>query len=177
MAAAAEVWRLEVSLVGADSFVDRRLGKIKAGLDDWSPVWPQVAAWFYAMQEEQFASAGRGRWTPLAPATRASRAQRGFPPAAPILIETGRLFASLMGGADHIRKETKTSITLGTDLQVGAWNLGWLHEEGTGRMPPRPPIGRSAKKGGQIMIDPGDAKLLRVIFGEYLHALVTGEGV
>ena len=169
-----ETWRLQVSLINAEPIIDRRLGTVAAGLDDWSDVWPQVAGWFYAMEEEQFKSEGRGAWSPLAPSTQRHRARHGFPVSHPILEETGRLIASLLGGEGHVRKETKTSITLGTDLRVGAWNLGWLHEDGTAHMPARPPIGRGKKAGG-IALEPGDAKLLRIIFSEYVHTLVAGE--
>lgn len=177
--AGAESWRLEVTLEPEGAILlDRRLGTIAAGLDDWSDVWPQVAAWFYAVEEEQFKSEGRGRWKPLAPATQRRRARHGFPPSHPILEETGKLAASLMGGEGHVRREKKLSITLGTDLRVGAWNLGRLHEDGTRHMPSRPPIpGGGMRAFGEpaAALEPADAKNLRRIFTEYLHALVTGE--
>lgn len=174
-------YSLNVSVAGA-TILARRLATASTEFNDWKPIWPKVETWFIAMEIEQFASEGHGGWPSLADSTVKKRGS-----AHPILFESGRLFRSLTHtGQGWYSHRTQNSIELGTNVTVGKWNLGLLHQLGTGRsqrttslhggrilktpvvsfrMPPRPPIDPRWKERSDLIH----------VFASYVHQIITGE--
>lgn len=174
-------YTLSIAISG-DLLLTRHVATAKASISDFRPLWKAVEERFIEMEKQQFGSEGRGEWPGLAPSTVKKRGS-----AHPILQVTGDLFRSLTrGGKGYLAVSTPYSIVLGTELMTkgGKWNLGLLHQMGTGRsegvgksgkalkhpkvsfrMPPRPPI------------DPGwvDRIYIRSLFSAYIHQIVTGE--
>lgn len=132
--------RLEVS---GEVQIHRRLEGLLANIEDLTPALERIAEHFYAHMREVFATEGGatagGRWTGLAPDYAAWKAQ--FYPGQGILQRTGRLRESLTapGAAGSIREMDRQGMTLGSDVRVGQWSLGLIHQEGTrdGRLAPR----------------------------------------
>ena len=116
------------------------------------------------MEAEKFASEAGGTWRPLAPSTQRERARKGYGPAHPILEQTGRLAASVMGGEGHVRRETPMSITLGTEVPYAVF-----HQRGTQHMPARMVIGH----GDPPRLQQREAQAVRKLFSEYLHKVIT----
>jgi len=77
------------------SEIDRELARLGRRASDLSGVTPAIAEALVGFVNEEFESAGRGRWAPLAPST--LRKRRGS--SAQILKDTGRFAASIR--AEH----------------------------------------------------------------------------
>jgi hypothetical protein len=151
---------MRVEVQGVEPLL-KKLATVQEAISDFRPVWPQVAQWFYTLEQQQFATEGGGSWAPLAPST-----VKGRGSAHPILIRSGRLYRSLTdrGAEGAVYSEGAETLTLGTDVRVGSWNLGLLHQLGTRYMPARRPI------------FPTRARLsdLRVILHQYIFDIMKG---
>lgn len=123
--------------IEGDEEFNRALSVLYDSLRDFRRVWPQVADRFYWIERRQFDSEGArsNRWDELAPSTLAGKAIKY--PGQPILRASGALFQSLTNAFDphSVFRMTEDSLTLGTTLEYAAY-----HQEGTERMPARPPI-------------------------------------
>lgn len=77
---------------------------------------------------------GGAAWAPLRPSTIARKGHNR------ILFETGALMTSLvsLGGPGNINATTERSLLFGTDIPYAIF-----HDQGTSRMPARPPVGMS----------------------------------
>lgn len=81
---------------GADvdvSELERELRGLEHRVTDYSAITPAMAEVLVAAVNDEFESAGRGRWAPLEPATMRRRRKRGG--GAQILKDTGRFAASI----------------------------------------------------------------------------------
>ncbi len=89
------------------SELERELKAIKHRVTDYSPIAPVLADILVGYVNEEFESAGRGRWSPLAPSTLLKR--RGG--SAQILKDTGRMAASIRAeyGSDWAAAVTDVS--------------------------------------------------------------------
>lgn len=176
-------YRLEVKLDGTTVFL-KRVATAKTSISDFRPLWKEIVKWFLQMEALQFATEGLGKWPALAPSTVRKRGS-----AHPILVVTGGLQRSLTNaGVGWYHVETPMSVELGSTLTVkGGWNLGLLHQRGTGRavshtgkkgkpvkkasvsfrMPPRPPIDPNWKQ----------RSALRYLYSNYIHRVITGENI
>lgn len=153
-------YQLTIKLAG-EQILQRRIATAKTQVSDFGPLWPHVLRWFIAMELAQFAAEGYGRWPQLKKSTVKRRGS-----AHPILQVTEALKRSLTdAGAGWYQVRTPNSIELGSTLMVGSWNLGMLHQRGTIRMPPRPPIDPLWK----------EKSSLRRIIAQYVHNIVTGK--
>lgn len=172
-------YQLTIKL-GGEEVLQRRIATAKTQVTDFGPLWSRVLKWFIEMELLQFAAEGYGRWPQLAASTVKRRGS-----AHPILEVTGALKRSLTNaGKGWYQVRTPNSIELGSSLMVGGWNLGLLHQRGTGaahsnvgksgkatkkshvtfRMPPRPPIDPLWK----------EKSSLRLLFAQFIHDVVTG---
>lgn len=93
------------------------------------PVWPVLAARFTAMEREQFATEGHGRWPALAPSTLRSK-----PAGQPMMRRTDRLYESLTGAdGPAINEQFGHVARFGTDVPYARY-----HQRGVkGRLPRR----------------------------------------
>jgi len=92
---------------------------------DLSEPFREISKDFQRVEGERFNRQGPG-WAPLAPATLLRK--RG----PSILVETGALKESLMGGAGFIEVITDSQLIAGTDIPYARY-----HQRGTRRMPVR----------------------------------------
>jgi phage gpG-like protein len=84
--------------------LDRELRGIERRVTDYSPVTPVIAEILVGFVNDEWESAGRGRWPGLAPST--LRKRRGT--SAQILKDTGRAAGSVRGEYDH---ESASAVT------------------------------------------------------------------
>ena len=102
--------------------------------DDMSSPYASIADDFQQVyMQDVFGSEGATNgesWAPLSPGYEAQK-NRAFP-GMPILVRTGNLADSLMGGAGAVREITPTSLIVGTSIPYAAF-----HQHGTSRMPMR----------------------------------------
>jgi len=133
----------------------RRLAAMKTRAQNFAPVFLQAQKELEAANAANFASAGgaSGGWNPLDPGYAAWKATRY--PGAPIMVQTGRLFRSL------VNLSGPPSFIRGTEAQFGtSVRYAKFHEYGTRHMPRReivfqPPLfaRRLAKKAAEYMAD------------------------
>lgn len=118
---------------------NRAFNRVEGGLSDLRFIWPSVAAEFYAIEREQFASEGAhgasGKWAPLSPAYKRWK-ELNFP-GEPILRLYHPLVESLTtpDAAGSIFKPERDQLTIGSKVEYAT-----AHQRGSGRMPARPPI-------------------------------------
>lgn len=118
--------RIDLRITGVRQ-ADARLGRVADAVSDARPAWDELADRFAAAN-----AAGWGRgWAPLARPT-------GRPP----LVATGTLRASLTSRPLGVERITKQSMTIGTNVLSAHF-----HAAGTSRMPRRPIIDSTARRG------------------------------
>jgi len=119
---------LSLRVVG-DARAAARLGDLARRGADPRPVWPVLAQRFTAMERQQFATAGQGRWPALAPSTIRSK-----PPGKPIMRRSDRLYESLAGADGPAIDEEGTFVArFGTNVPYARF-----HQRGVkGRLPKR----------------------------------------
>ncbi|MCC6457281.1 MAG: hypothetical protein IT328_20170 [Caldilineaceae bacterium] len=110
------------------------------------------------------ASSGQGPWAPLAPATQADRAQKGFPPARPLLTRTWDYRNSLTDPNDdqHFSQVYQSSNLYAQEEGSESPLFPW-HERGTPRMPARSVTHLSRRSEDELgdMLDSIVTRLLR----------------
>lgn len=131
--------RIDVDGVEA---MNQRLQGWSRRMDDWRPIWRDVATDFRRTTRAMFAGEGRvddlDRWRPLSRAYAAQKARTH--PGRGILVRTGRLRRE----ASHPRtRATPDELTLTIQTPYAGY-----HQRGTRRMPARPVI-RLAKNRAQ----------------------------
>ena len=87
--------------------------------------------------EAEGAFEGKSRWKPLSDKYVAFKRKKfGW---TSILIATGKLHSAVTtrGAEGNIFRIGKLALELGVNLPVNGWNLGLLHQLGTGKMPAR----------------------------------------
>lgn len=133
---------LELRLdLNGETLLRRRIEGLLDNVEDLSPAMRQIADHFHQHMEDVFLSEGgataHGQWKSLDAQYALWKARYG--PSRSMLRYSDRLMNSLTSGgaAGAIEDITKDSLTVGTAVQVGAWNLGSLHQGGTKRMPQR----------------------------------------
>lgn len=115
---------------GAEIDVSELLREFKAierRVEDFSPVTPIIAEVLVGAVNDEWDSAGRGRWPGLAPSTLAKR--RGT--SAQILKNTGRSAASVRGESDA------TSASASTDVETMVYHVS---DQARTRIPLRNPF-------------------------------------
>lgn len=80
------------------SELDRELADIEGRVLDYTPITPVLADILVACVSDEWDSAGRGRWAPLAASTLYKRRKKGL--GAEILKNTGRSAGSVRGESD-----------------------------------------------------------------------------
>lgn len=146
---------LEISItVDGETQMRRRIQGVMKNASDMSPAMARIADRLQEHFEEGFASEGAatqaGQWADLSPAYRKWK-QRRYP-GQPILTRTGALRRAVTGkGPGQVRVVRPDSVTVGADVRVGRWELGWLHQKGTSRMPARRIISISLKARRAVM--------------------------
>jgi phage gpG-like protein len=129
---------LHIALAG-DTVIDRKLGRIAIALDDFKEPLREVGDIIYDEIGFQFTSQGRPKWPALSSAYAARKAKKF--PGKTMLIARGLLAGSLTHTAPGspstapgaVYLLTKDSITIGSDIRVGKWNLGLIHQLGAER--------------------------------------------
>ena len=102
---------LSVRVEGGDHATARLRDLARRGSDP-RPVWPVLADRFVAMEREQFATQGHGRWPALAPSTLRSK-----PAGLPMLRRSDRLYESLTGSdGPAINEQFGYVARFGTDV-------------------------------------------------------------
>lgn len=132
---------IEISFeIAGEVQLRRRLQGIINHARNMEPVLSKVALDFWAHMATVFDSQGgataSGSWAPLSDRYAAWK-MRNYP-GQPILQLRGKLKASLTpSGEGRIFEQTADSLTMGSGVRVGRWNLGMLHQTGTKNMPKR----------------------------------------
>lgn len=132
---------LGIEVLG-DTPILRQLGRVEHKVDNWEPVWPEVAQHLARGAKRQFDSHGTygsGGWEELAASTLARKRALGQPP--DILRATGRLEDSLTveDHPEHLQIVNKDSLWWGTLVPYAKY-----HQQGKGvprRRPVEPPEG------------------------------------
>ena len=126
------------------------LNRLATSIQDYSPAWKPITQIFRDAMRGQFATGGgRGgkKWAPLSRAY--SRWKERVAPGRPILVLTGDLVLSLTTQTgDTIQNEQPLSLSLGTKLPYAKY-----HQNGTRRMPARPPLVILQKDADQMAKD------------------------
>lgn len=131
-----------ITVDGQQKF-SQAIGRLEGLVTDWRKVWPLCAEIFYRIEVDQFASEGSrgpaGKWAPLSQGyAKWKRVNYGE---LPTLYLTGALKNSLTGtGPGAIRIETESSLTLGTSVNRKGFSYPRALQQGTPKMPARPPI-------------------------------------
>lgn len=120
------------------------IGRMVHALGDLRPFWNAAfRPAFLAVEAEQFASqgaAGRaGPWAKLSPDYAAAKAAHGYP--SMILVRTGALRASLLGGKGSVFESHPAWMAIGTSVPYGIY-----HQTGGGSLPRRRPVDISSKQ-------------------------------
>lgn len=126
--------RLSFDIFGEEQ-LSRDLLRFSAHVGEAKPALRQIADDMRGQIAEQFAtegSRGSGGWQELADSTLKAKAAEGLDPH--ILRATDDLMNSLVNKGDkwHIEEVTDESLLLGSK----DW-IGFLHQKGTSKMPPR----------------------------------------
>ena len=137
--------------------IKRAIAGVEQAPKDLTRAWEAIVIDFYVTQEQRFAAEGANeglpKWAALSKPYAAWKATSKFP-GRTILDLSGSLRRSLTqrGGAGNVTRIEPMSLELGTAVRTpnGSWNLGMLHQTGTRKMPPRPPIGLSPGQKNQI---------------------------
>lgn len=127
--------RIEISALGVEA-VSRDLLRYADHATDLTPVMQNVADMLHDVERQQFASQGAhgsGGWAELADSTRRRKAALGQDPR--ILHATGALLESLTGGSGEVSVPRPDGLDFGSTLPYAR-----LHQDGTSRMPARPPV-------------------------------------
>lgn len=123
--------------IEGDETLLQALRRLDESQRDLAALWPKLANTFYDIERRQFQSEG-GRaksWSALSPEYAAAKAVTY--PGQPILQASGALMRSLTSQTDEhaIYDARPDGVTLGTSDPKAVY-----HQEGTRRMPARPPI-------------------------------------
>jgi len=136
--------KMSVSIQG-EKEVKHRFNKVIFGLEDNKPWLKRLGdECIYPVIKSTFAQQGMPRWAPLSPSYAIWKAKHY--PGRGTLVLTGALGLSLISkaSANSHYVLTEDRLEIGSNLDVGKWNLGLLHQMGTKKMPKRPIITDSA---------------------------------
>lgn len=149
-------YAVELSIVvDGEVQMKRQLRGITMAIDDMSPAMARIGDVLQQSFERAFETEGAsnesGKWAPLSKRYKAWKDKRY--PGKPILTRTERLRKAAAGkGPGLMRRIRAKSVTVGTDVRVGKWELGQLHQKGTTQgMPARRIISLSRKTRSAIM--------------------------
>lgn len=139
---------------------DRAFNRVEKHIEDLRPVWDEVERVFYRIEREQFASEGAkgggGKWKPLSRPYAERKAKTH--PGRKILQREGNLRSSLIGNtADSVLRKEKQEFAIGTRLFYAPF-----HQDGTSKMPARPPIDLSDEQ-RTLMTKEIQKSLLKII--------------
>jgi hypothetical protein len=128
------------------------LGRCENGLQNLHPLWDEFVDEFYQQEINHFAKAP---WADLSEASKKQKAKQF--PGKPLLRATDALFKSLTeaGQAGGFRLPRNLSLEIGTRDPKAAF-----HQEGTNRMPARPPLAEP------------DLKRYETIAGQYVAEMI-----
>jgi hypothetical protein len=126
--------------VGGQVQLDRQFTRLAIEVTDFEEPLRAAGVIVYDETRAQFAAQGNPPWPTLDPVYAALK-KRLFP-GKTMLRVTDALMHSVTDPAAEgaIYELTKTSLTIGSDIRVGRWNLGLIHQEGAprARIDPRP---------------------------------------
>ena len=122
---------LRIDTIGEERFI-RGFNRYVEDMKDFSPVFEQIADWFYSEEKRIFAHQGDPEsFVPLSPQYKAWKDKHY--PGKPIMQLRGRLIASLAGQADGtVKKIGKMEAEYGTQVPYAH-----RHQMGTAGMPKR----------------------------------------
>jgi phage gpG-like protein len=112
--------------------VGRMLSRVTDKIDDLAPFWEAAGSMLVTTVGEQFDTQGgrTGGWAPLSPQYAIDKARKYG--SQPILVASGAMRASLMGGSGNISRQIPEGLVFGTDVSYARY-----HQTGTSRMPQR----------------------------------------
>lgn len=128
---------------GFEAF-SRTFTQITEDLQDWTEPFDMIQADFYNMMRLRFAGEGahegEAAWAPLSPKYAEWKAREA--PGAKILHLDGNLEAAATnpGAPGAIQEREPRRMAIWIERFVGGWNLAYLHQFGTRRMPARPVV-------------------------------------
>jgi hypothetical protein len=133
---------LRMTIQMMDKAFDRIWPNLAHDVEDFREPFERMAEVFWERNEQTFADEGPG-WTPLTPRYAAWKERHA--PGAPLLVLKGHLRESLTSphGEGSVYEVYPRELVLGSDIEVGTkrkWNLAYLHQKGTRKMVPRPPV-------------------------------------
>lgn len=130
-----------VSVDGTEE-LKRAFTSVEKTVTNFRPVWKDVRAKFWEIEQDQFQSEGAkgrsGKWKDLSPAYEEIKVKKfgTFALLAGVLIATTDLYKSLTRQTDHtVYQESDTEMSVGTNLPYAK-----AHQYGRGNLPARPPI-------------------------------------
>lgn len=128
--------RVTLEVDGQAEF-DRAFSRFGHHTEDLRFLWPDVAADFRSIEQEQFASEGAHshQWVPLSKKYGTWKARKR--PGKQILELDGTLWKSLTvkGAKGHVERYDKDTLTIGSSVKYAIF-----HQRGTRKMPARKPI-------------------------------------
>ena len=124
---------LNVSITGVEDF-GMMVSGFTAALSDLSPLWDVYHVTLQGLTASRFAAEGPG-WAPLSEPYATYKAAHG---GGTILIYSGDLWSSFLGGSGEVFDHSPTEMTWGTSIPYAHY-----HQEGTGIMPARPEIDKA----------------------------------
>lgn len=126
--------------------LNRSFNRVTETIKDFTPIWNAVKREFHDIEAENFQSenvkGASGRWAKLSVSYEKQKlAKRGtFALLAGVLRDTDDLYMSLTRDTSNsVYRPEKQSMEIGTSLKYAKY-----HQNGTDRMPARPPIDLSA---------------------------------
>lgn len=116
----------------------RRLQLYARKLASWPVLWVEIGHALADAEREWFQTQGDGSWAPLDPDYAARKA--ALFPGKTILRATDELYKSLTDPARAMTLAGPDTLLFGSDVTVGNYKLGALHQEGAGHLPVRKPL-------------------------------------
>lgn len=110
---------------------ERRLRGLATEFTDLRPLWPLVIRPIREAIKDHFRSEGKGRWAPLSAAYRAYKDR--VRPGRDLLVFDGGLKRVVLAGGKPSYRARDAALTFASPI-IG------FHQEGTSKMPARPPI-------------------------------------
>jgi len=118
--------------VQGEEQVSRMLSRTTEKLEDLGPFWDAAGDMLITTMEAQFSSEGgrTGGWAPLSSRYAVDKARKYG--SQPILVASGGMRQSLVGGPGNISRQEQGGLLFGTEVKFARY-----HQSGTSRMPQR----------------------------------------
>lgn len=120
-------------ILEGDRQVLAKLDVIRKRMRDLRWLWSTVTELFVEKEKLWFAGKGQGRWAPLSPTYATWKAIHY--PGRPLMVRSGDLRSQLTSSRKAVLAETDRQLFVGTAIPYAVF-----HQEGTSKMPARPPL-------------------------------------